>query len=102
LLLVNLYDLGFFVRTDVDGYKVRHWFVHNFGGRSCANDAGYFGSNGRFLRVRDVVAEGDAPKIDYDTALRVVLGNNVRNEKDAAALLGKANEFYQGRVQAQR
>ena len=98
--------MGFFVRTDVDDYKVRPWFVFNSDFRYSASGWSDFFDNGQFLRVRDESAEGAAPeispKIGYDKALKVVLGNNIRNEIDAAALLGKVNEFYQGRVQAQR
>ncbi len=66
------------------------------------------GSNGSLRGVR--VAGGDAPKASmetaekkpvvpsYDDALKVVSEQPVRTEKQAAALLERANQFYQSRA----
>ncbi|MFH1054083.1 MAG: hypothetical protein V1740_06715 [Candidatus Woesearchaeota archaeon] len=92
--------MAFFVRTDVEDYKVRPWFVFNSNNRSYANGGDVFYDFGRFLRVLDQKgAEGAAAqKPSYDEALKVVLGTGLRSEKDVAALLAKANEFYQARI----
>ncbi|MFH1316791.1 MAG: hypothetical protein ABII01_04690 [Candidatus Woesearchaeota archaeon] len=91
--------MAFCVKTDVEGYKVRPWFVISSIDRSYANFRNFFNCNGLFLRVFDQIgAEGAAAqKPGYDEALKVVLGTGLRSEKDAAALLAKANEFYQAR-----
>lgn len=46
--------MGFFVRTDVIGYNVRPWCVHNFISRAFADDRDHFNYfGGRFLRELD-------------------------------------------------
>lgn len=95
--------MGFYVNTGED-FVVRPWFIYNSDLDSDAFGRISFNFNGHFLRVFDKVGEADTQKINYDTALKVILdsANPIKNDTDFAGLMNKLNQYSQAKAQNQQ
>lgn len=55
--------MGFFINTSQKGYKARPWYVNDSEFRSSVSSENDFYSRARFLRIQDIVYQGDELKV---------------------------------------